>query len=62
MPKAEAKGYGPGIVGEGDMAGRAKKSWEICACAEEGVAAEGLRFGAGSLGDLGDANVNERGE
>lgn len=44
------------------MAGRAKKSWEMCACAEADVAAEGLRFRAGDLGDLGDANVSERGE
>lgn len=40
------------------MAGRAKKSWEMCACAETGPAAqERLR-----VGDLGEADVNGRGE
>lgn len=57
--KTEAEVYWPGIVGEGDVAGRTKKSWEMCACAETGPAAQGLRL---RVGDLGEADVNERGE
>lgn len=59
MFKVEVEGYGFGIVSEGDMGGRVKKSWEMCVCVEVDVVVEGLCFRVGDLGDLGDVNVSE---